>query len=104
MSEVIQCSWSCYGARCRNVVIDGGTLCADHRAMKCASCGAPTTHGCGYCGQFVCGAPLCDSCEGYEDHTQPSGAWGFMNHRHRPKHSVDHAAAGERAGSKGAGV
>lgn len=70
--------------RCGLPADDSG-LCEKHRESLCASCKAQATHECSYCGQFVCGAPLCDACEGWEDRTQPSGSWGFMNHSHRPK-------------------
>lgn len=60
-------------------------LCEKHAAMKCVSCGSQATHDCDHTGQFVCGHPLCESCEGGTDPTKPSGAWGFANHIHRRK-------------------
>ncbi len=61
-----------------------GERCERHAAVTC-QCGAPATHECSYAGQFVCGRPLCDECEGWEDSSKSSGAWGFMNHLHRRK-------------------
>lgn len=62
-----------------------GQFCATHAAVKCCVCGEHATHTCDHTGQFVCGAPLCDGCQGHTDHSQPSGGWGFMNHSHRRK-------------------
>lgn len=74
------CKFSTYGYACGKPTI-GTDLCDEHAAAKCVSCGAPATHGCDFCGQFVCGAPLCDDCYGTSD-KGPSGAWGFLNHVH----------------------
>lgn len=60
-------------------------LCATHSAVKCCVCGAQATHECAHTGQFVCGAPLCNACEGHTDTSKPSGNWGFGNHIHRKK-------------------
>ena len=60
-------------------------ICKKHREVKCCVCGEQATHDCSHTGQFVCGAPLCDNCEGFVDETKPSGGWGFMNHGHRRK-------------------
>ena len=62
-----------------------GQVCEQHEKVKCCVCGAQATHECDHTGQFVCGAPLCDNCEGFTDTTKPSGGWGFMNHAHRAK-------------------
>ncbi len=62
----------------------GGDYCAAHAQIAC-SCGEKASLECSYTGQFVCGAPLCDRCEGFEDRSQPSGSWGFLNHWHRRK-------------------
>ena len=43
------------------------------------------TKECDHTGQFVCGTPLCDNCEGITDTSNPSGRWGFANHIHRQK-------------------
>ena len=79
-----RCAWDTYG-RCNALALKGSLYCKEHQGQKCASCGEPATHGCSYCGQFVCGAPLCDSCVGFEDMTRPSGNWGFMNHSHKKR-------------------
>lgn len=75
-----------YRGRCDQPALGGSGLCTAHAELACASCHEPATHECSYEGQFVCGAPLCDKCEGWNDQTKPSGAWGFFNHGHRPKH------------------
>ena len=62
-----------------------GQVCEQHEKVKCCVCGAQATHECDHTGQFVCGAPLCDNCEGFTDTSKPSGGWGFMNHTHRAK-------------------
>ena len=62
-----------------------GDYCASHAQMKCCVCNRQATHDCDHTGQFVCGAPLCDNCEGHTDPSKPSGSWGFMNHSHRAK-------------------
>lgn len=69
--------------RCNRFAIENG-LCAQHLEEKCISCGGQATHECSYSGQFVCGYPLCDDCEGRNEQG-PSGAWGFLNHVHKPK-------------------
>lgn len=58
-------------------------FCSTHSQTRCSSCKAQATHDCSYTGQFVCGSPLCDDCEGWEDRSKASGSWGFMNHSHR---------------------
>lgn len=70
--------------RCAAPATENG-CCATHAAMKCVVCSSPATHDCDHTGQFVCGAPLCDNCEGHTDDSRPSGSWGFMNHSHRAK-------------------
>lgn len=77
-----KCTFSTYGYACGKPVEHGRYLCEEHAKAKCASCGQPGTHGCDYCGQFVCGMPLCDECTFSTDKTKPSGNWGFMNHMH----------------------
>ena len=67
-----------------------GELCVEHLKRKCVSCGEQATNECNHTGQFVCGAPLCDSCEGHTDTGKPSGGWGFMNHTHRRKEGATH--------------
>ena len=75
-----KCKFSTYGAACGDETV-GSDLCEKHAAEKCCSCGAPATHGCDFCGQFVCGAPLCGDCTWGTD-KGPSGSWGFLNHVH----------------------
>lgn len=79
------CKFSTYGYACRKPVEHGRYLCEEHASAKCASCGQSATHGCDFCGQFVCGMPLCDECTFGTDETKSSGAWGFMNHIHVSK-------------------
>lgn len=68
-----------------------GRFCAHHIGTKCAACGGQATNECCHTGQFVCGAPLCDGCEGFSDPDKPSGTWGFMNHSHRMRGQVAEA-------------
>ena len=58
-------------------------ICESHSKIKCQVCGAQATKECAHTGQFVCGAPLCDNCEGFTDTSKPSGGWGFANHIHK---------------------
>lgn len=68
---------------CKDTATDVDGFCPEHSGKKCCSCGLQATHDCDYCGQFVCGAPLCDACEGWHNGT-PS-VWGFIGHKHRRK-------------------
>jgi hypothetical protein len=74
--------------------------CEKHAAMTCSVCKAQATHDCAHTGQFVCGAPLCNDCEGHTDMSKPSGAWGFMNHTHRRKPGAAQVEAGNPASVK----
>lgn len=78
-----RCEWDTYGRCCA----DSGTnrFCKEHDKEVCCVCSEKATHGCDYCGQFVCGAPLCDKCTYTNDLSKPSGNWGFMNHIHISK-------------------
>lgn len=38
-------------------------LCEEHRTRECSNCGGQATTMCGHAGQFVCGRPLCETCE-----------------------------------------
>lgn len=79
------CKFSTYGYACGKPVEHGRYLCEEHAKAKCSSCGQPATHGCDFCGQFVCGAPLCDECTYGTDESKSAGSWGFMNHIHVSK-------------------
>lgn len=72
-----------YQSQCGYPTLSPLRLCPAHDHGKCGVCGELQTHECSYCGQFVCGFPLCDNCEGFEDQSKASGAWGFLNHSHR---------------------
>jgi hypothetical protein len=48
---------------CTKPVAGGEDYCEEHKGLKCVSCGAQATYGCGETGGFVCGQPLCDDCE-----------------------------------------
>lgn len=37
-------------------------FCDKHHGLKCIGCGKQATRGCSFSGQFVCGEPLCDTC------------------------------------------
>lgn len=73
----------CWQKRCNKEC--EGEFCATHLNEKCSVCGEQASNECDHTGQFVCGAPLCDSCEGFTDTSKPSGGWGFMNHSHRKR-------------------
>lgn len=60
-------------------------FCTVHQQVTCSVCWEQATHECEHTGQFVCGAPLCDNCEGHTDISKPTGGWGFLNHAHRQK-------------------
>lgn len=87
-----RCKFSTYGYACGKQIEHGRYLCEEHATAKCASCGQPATHGCDFCGQFVCGTPLCDECTFGTDTTKPAGAWGFINHIHisKPEYADKH--------------
>ncbi|KQT59960.1 hypothetical protein ASG52_19740 [Methylobacterium sp. Leaf456] len=72
-----------YQSRCGAPVVEG-QFCEKHRGIRCGVCGEQAVTECSHTGQFVCGTPLCDACEGFTDATQPNGNWGFANHSHRP--------------------
>jgi hypothetical protein len=69
--------------RCKKPAEEGEDFCIEHLKVKCCVCGKQAIRECSYLGQFVCGAPLCADCEGWEDLSKPSGNWGFLNHSHR---------------------
>lgn len=49
---------------CGSEVDKEGEFCDKHAAAKCCSCGQQATRECSQTGiQFVCGAPLCATCE-----------------------------------------
>lgn len=85
IAKADRCKFSTYGYACGKHVEHGRYLCEEHTKAKCASCGQPATHGCDFCGQFVCGTPLCDECTFGTDSSKPAGAWGFINHIHVSK-------------------
>lgn len=72
---------------CNAACVDSHAFCETHSQTKCQVCGEQATNECDHTGQFVCGAPLCDNCEGHTDTSKPSGGWGFLNHTHRRKPS-----------------
>ncbi len=76
-----QISWV---GRCKGEVM-ADELCSTHIDVSCVVCNQQAVRECDHTGQFVCGAPLCDTCEGFVDQGKPSGGWGFMNHGHRRK-------------------
>lgn len=79
-----------YSGRC-NVIAGSNGFCSRHAGQKCRVCGDQATNECNHTGQFVCGTPLCDDCEGWVDTSKGSGTWGFMNHSHRVKPAVQRA-------------
>lgn len=77
-----------YSSGCKAISVDEHRRCKAHTGKVCVSCGGPAMHECNHTGQFVCGAPLCRDCEGWNDTSKASGTWGFMNHSHRVKPSI----------------
>lgn len=73
-----------YAGLCKEPA-EPGRFCPRHAAMRCISCGQSATQECSYEGQFVCGQPLCEDCEGWNDRSKDAGNWGFLNHSHRPR-------------------
>lgn len=63
-------------------------FCEKHEKAKCCVCGSQATNECSHTGQFVCGAPLCDNCEGYTKENKKAGVWGFANHAHRTREAT----------------
>lgn len=60
--------------------------CEIHDSKTCSVCHKPATHECDRTGiQFVCGAPLCNDCEGKETLGAAFGLFGFGGHYHGPK-------------------
>lgn len=55
-----------------------GNRCEKHAGQTCASCGKPATRSCDQTGQFVCGAPLCDTCEHTIAADGTNGGIGFV--------------------------
>jgi len=51
-------SWA---GQCKSTDINAEGFCEKHANDTC-HCGKRATKECGHCGQFVCGAPLCDDC------------------------------------------
>jgi hypothetical protein len=56
--------------------------CPRHADKKCGVCGIAATRECDHAGQFVCGYPLCDDCEGVDGDASKGLGWGFMGHKH----------------------
>lgn len=82
-----KCQYVEYDTRCNIPCKD--LFCDKHIKIKCVVCSKQSTHGCGYCGQLVCGAPLCNDCVGFEDINKPCGNWGFLNHTHIKKSEIN---------------
>lgn len=73
----IRCHFSrAYIGQCTETVVAGKKYCKAHAAVVCAGCGKQASHDCPETFQFMCGAPLCDTCQ----HLGP----GHM-HSHGPK-------------------
>ena len=69
--------------QCRHDTVKGSGYCKQHHDKKCCVCGAQATHDCSQTGIAVCGAPLCDNCEGYVDSDDGWCSRDFSNHKHR---------------------
>jgi len=74
---------------------DESGYCAEHKGIKCCSCGAQATHTCEETGQFVCGAPLCGDCEHTIHANGTNGGIGF-NGSEPPEGMLDHCKKSEQ--------
>lgn len=54
--------------RCKQPVVNSAERCETHQPVGCEICGELATHECSFSGQFVCGSPLCDNEDCYENH------------------------------------
>jgi hypothetical protein len=83
---VNQCAFDVsWVGRCREAAEYDSEFCPKHNGMKCVSCKARATHDCDHTGALVCGAPLCDGCDGYQEPGASHGFFGFGGHSHRSK-------------------
>jgi hypothetical protein len=48
--------------RCKEKATSGD-MCAKHAGKTCEGCGAAATRSCDHTGQFVCGSPICGTCQ-----------------------------------------
>lgn len=84
----MKCQYQLAWTSCRTEPDESG-FCKYHKGIKCSICGNQANRECSHTGQFVCGAPLCENCEGYQtgdpNDTTGHGAWGFLRHSHRRK-------------------
>lgn len=68
MSGTIQptvvCRWDGgWAGKCKSIATRDG-FCEKHHGKKCVSCGSEAVRECDHTGiQFVCGAPLCATCQ-----------------------------------------
>ena len=51
-----------WAGKCKHEAGEDSAFCPLHEEKRCSSCGKQATRDCDYCGQFVCGAPLCPDC------------------------------------------
>ncbi len=64
MSKTIPCRFkNAWVGQCKKPTDNG--LCGEHEVMRCCVCGKQATQTCEYTGSspFVCGQPLCSSCQ-----------------------------------------
>lgn len=73
-----------YSTDCCGKEVVENDRCEEHHKQKCCSCEALITRHCNYCGQFVCGAPLCDNC----GETYKKSDYGNLYHSHGPKGNI----------------
>ena len=61
---IVTCRWDGgWAGKCKSIATDEG-FCEKHHGKKCASCGDVAVRECDQTGiQFVCGAPLCATCQ-----------------------------------------
>jgi hypothetical protein len=71
--------------QCKKTVVCDTEYCEKHGSIKCCSCKAQASYTCDRTGALVCGAPLCDGCDGYETPGAGFGFMGFGGHGHGTK-------------------
>lgn len=54
-----------------------GDYCDKHTGIACEVCGSQANRTCSFTGQFVCGTPLCENCEGYEPENYSNSEYDY---------------------------
>ena len=78
-----KCVFEVAGCRRCTAEATDDQFCARHKALRCVVCKKQATKECDYTEQFICDAPLCENCKGFNDQSKPNGRWSFMSHKHK---------------------